>query len=83
MESKSKKTLLVGIGLILIGAVAVCWDPVRDAFFAVVAGLLTLGVLLAGLLFVLMGYVQAKEDADTAAKDAAEASRKAAMAAKG
>ena len=78
----SKKVLVLGGVLVVVGLFLCKFHFLRHAACELVAGLVTLGLLLAGLLFLSMGYVAAREDRDTAAKDAAEAQRIADLSAK-
>lgn len=71
----SKKVLGLGGVLVLAGLLLCTRHYFRDAAGELIRGFITLGLFAAGLLFLGMGYVAAREDRDTAAKDAAEAKR--------
>ena len=76
----SKKTMVVGAVAIVAGlALGLWWKPY---VLQLLAGLIALALLGAGALFVFMGLLEAKEDAATRAKDAAEAVKADEMAAK-
>jgi len=76
----SKKTLALGAVLLVVGVLACL--VFKAAVVQLLGGLFALACLLAGALFLGMGYLEAKEDAATRAKDAAEAAKADEMAAK-
>ena len=75
----AKKTLGIGLVALLVGLVW-AWKA-RWAVAIVLGGGFALVVLLAGVLFTLMGYLQVKEDRARAAQEARDAAQQAAQAA--
>ncbi len=77
----AKKTMILGAVFLLVGIVMLSFPGWRHAAVVVLGGAVALLLLLAGALFVFMGFVQAKEDRANTEKERQEAARRAAMAA--
>ncbi|NUQ00294.1 MAG: hypothetical protein HUU35_10620 [Armatimonadetes bacterium] len=77
----AKQTLGIGVALIVVGVILAVLFRVQVGI--VLAGAIALLLLLAGLVMVLMGFVQVKEDRLTSEREREEAANRAAMAAQG
>jgi membrane protein required for beta-lactamase induction len=78
----SKKTLGIGAILLVVGVLLCAYvHGFWHQFIELLKGLVALGLFAAGGLFLLMGYISAKEDAEAAAKEQADAQQQSDMAA--
>lgn len=75
----AKKTVGFGVGALVLGILWAAWQ--RAAVVTVLSGSIGLILLLLGILFVLMGLVQVREERAADEKERAEARQQADMAA--
>ncbi len=75
----AKKTVGFGVGFLVVGILWAAWQ--KAAVVTVLSGSIGLVLLLLGILFVLMGLVQVREERAADEKERAEARQQADMAA--